>query len=60
MEDPKDSLTFEILGLKASAAGRFAVVALLIFFAVLVASAVALGPAQVRQWWGSDATIASQ
>ncbi|MDO9416014.1 hypothetical protein [Pararhizobium sp.] len=51
MEDPKDSLTLEILGFKASAVGRFAVVSLLIFSAVLVALAAVYGPGQVIHWW---------
>jgi len=51
MEDPKDSLTFEIGWLKASAVGRFAVVALLTFSGVLVVSAMVVGPVHVIQWF---------
>jgi membrane-bound inhibitor of C-type lysozyme len=51
MDDPKDSLTFEILGFKASAVGRFAVTALLFFSLVLVASAAVYGPGQIVHWW---------
>jgi membrane-bound inhibitor of C-type lysozyme len=54
MDAPKDSLTFEILGFKASAVGRFAVTALLFFSLVLVASAAVYGPGQIVQWWRGD------
>ncbi|UDF30131.1 UNVERIFIED_ORG: hypothetical protein LHK14_02045 [Roseateles sp. XES5] len=54
MDDQKDSLTFEILGFKASAVGRFAVTALLFFSLVLVASAAVYGPGQIVQWWRGD------
>jgi hypothetical protein len=58
MHDPKDSITFEIFGFKASAVGRFAVVALLTFSLVLVVSAAVYGPGQIVHWWhgGADST----
>lgn len=54
MEDPKDSLSFEIGWLKASAVGRFTIVAVLTFFLVLVACAYAVGPGQLIQWWQTE------
>lgn len=54
MDDPKDSLTLEILGFKASAVGKFAVIALLSFSLVLVVSAAVYGPGQIVHWWRGD------
>ncbi|WP_139276120.1 hypothetical protein [Pararhizobium antarcticum] len=57
MEEPKDSLTFELGWLKASAVGRFAVIALLIFSVILVASAMAVGPVQILRWYSTSNEI---
>ncbi len=51
MQDPKDSLNIEILGFKASAVGRFTVVAVLIFLLGLVLFGWGFGPGQIGQWY---------
>ncbi|MBX5157610.1 hypothetical protein HJB89_10785 [Rhizobium sp. NZLR8] len=51
MQDPNDSLNFEIFGFKASAVGRFTVVAVLVFLLGLLMFIWAFGPGQIGQMY---------
>lgn len=50
MEDPKDSLIIEFLGLKATALGTLPVSGLLLIFAVAVLTICVVGPGQITRW----------
>ena len=52
MDDPKDSLTFEIGKWKASASGRFAVAALILFAVAVVLGSAVAGTNQLAHWTG--------
>jgi|AraplaMF_Col_mMF_1032025.scaffolds.fasta_scaffold09994_4 hypothetical protein len=51
MQDPKDSLNFEAYGFKASAVGRFTIVAVLIFLLGLVAFGCVFGLGQIARYF---------
>jgi hypothetical protein len=50
MEKVTDSLTIEILGLKATALGVYPVSALILFMGVVVLSGALIGPAKLSVW----------
>lgn len=48
MEDPRDSLNFQIGWFKATASGRFTIVAVLTFLLVLAVSTLMIWPKQIE------------
>jgi hypothetical protein len=54
MEDPKDSIKFETGWFKASANGRFTIVAVLTFLLTLALFVLAFAPGHMTAWWGDD------
>ncbi|WP_412066395.1 hypothetical protein [Rhizobium sp. SYY.PMSO] len=60
MEDQKDSLTFEFGKWKASASGRFAIVALILFVGSVVLGSALAGTNQIAHWSGADRQISDK